>query len=662
MDYEDAIAFLQELGKFGIRVGLERSFALSRETGTPELNYPIVHVAGTNGKGSVAAMTESVLRASGFRVGLYTSPHLSSYTERIRVGGRPISKSRLARLISELEPIFRKISEDPDLGPPTEFEMGTAIAFLYFAQEKVDFAVVEVGLGGRLDSTNIVTPKVSAITNISLEHTGILGDTLEEIAREKAGIIKNGVPVVVGRQDSRALKVIQEIAKERAAETLVFGVDIKCQRRAWSGDGQSFLVRVGDKVYDPLTIPLIGAHQVENAAVAIGVIEVLCQLGVDIQDQAVTGGLLRVRWPGRLEVLQREPLVIVDGAHNMDGIRRLRETIPEVVGNRRVTAVVGISKDKPGSEMVSEISRFAHGFIATKALSSRSGVIEPSDLANLAEREGVQAEVIEDPHQAVERGLEQVGNDGALVVCGSIYLVGNVRRHLLETAGELPMNHRIVVFAGAYGSGKTEVALNYAKSLRSPGKKVVMIDFDIVNPFFRSREAASLLKDLGIDLVSSGPGLEDADLPSISPSVYRAFHDSTLQVVFDVGGDPVGARALAGFRRQFEMAGYDMFFVLNTNRPFTRDMEGAKAMLESIEKTSQLTFTGIVSNTHLGKATAIDDVQRGIKISRSLGDEAGLPVVFACAEHKVAQSAGGSLGTRLVGLDLHMRPPWERIS
>jgi dihydrofolate synthase/folylpolyglutamate synthase len=170
MNYEEAIAFLRELGKFGIHVGLERSVALSRETGNPEQSFSIVHVAGTNGKGSVSAMIDSVLRAGGFRVGLYTSPHLSSYNERIRVGGRSIPKARLAELMTELRPVFQKIAGDPELGPPTEFEMGTALAFLHFACEKVDFAVVEVGLGGRLDSTNIVMPKVSAITTISLEH------------------------------------------------------------------------------------------------------------------------------------------------------------------------------------------------------------------------------------------------------------------------------------------------------------------------------------------------------------------------------------------------------------------------------------------------------------------------------------------------------------
>lgn len=662
MNYEEAIAFLQELGKFGIHVGLERSLALSRETGKPEERFSIVHVAGTNGKGSVAAMIESVLRASGFRVGLFTSPHLSSYTERIRVGGRPISRERLAGLITELGPVFQKIAGDPKVGPPTEFEIGTALAFLHFACEKVDFAVVEVGLGGRLDSTNIVMPKVSAITNISLEHTGILGDTLEEIALEKAGIIKQGVPVVVGRQDPSALEVIEKTAGERFAPAMVFGKDIESERKSWSIDGQSFSIRVGSRIYDSLRIPLIGAHQVENAAVAVGVIEVLRRLGVDIGDQALAAGLQSVSWPGRLEVLQREPLVLVDGAHNIDGIRRLAEAVPEVTGEKPVTAVVGISKDKPGEGMVGEISKFADTFIATKALSSRSGMRDPYELATVAKRKGLRAEALPDPFEAVDKGLEEAGESGALIVCGSIYLVGNVRRHLLQTAGKMPASHRIVIFAGAFGSGKTEISLNYAKLLRSRGREVAVVDFDIVNPYFRSREVALAMKNLGIGVISSGPGMEAADLPSVSPAVLRAFQDPSLQVVFDVGGDPVGAKALAGFRRKFRETGYDMYFVLNTNRPFTKDVAGAKAMLESIERVSQLSVTGIVSNTHLGKETTAGDVRQGVAVCESLGSLLGLPVVFACAGHDIAESIGNSLSTRLVKLDLHMRPPWERIS
>jgi dihydrofolate synthase/folylpolyglutamate synthase len=662
MNYEEAIAFLRELGKFGVHVGLGRSLALSRETGRPEQNYSIVHVAGTNGKGSTAAMIDSVLRASGFRVGLYTSPHLSSYNERIRVGGRPISKARLGELMTELRPVFQSIAGDPRLGPPTEFEMGTALAFLHFAYEKVDFAVVEVGLGGRLDSTNIVMPKVSAITSISLEHTGILGNTLEEVAGEKAGIIKQGIPVVVGRQDPSALRVIEEEASKRSARTILLGRDMECHRKSMSVEGQSFSVKVANCVYDSLDIPLLGAHQVENAAVAVGVIYALRQMGVGIGDAELAAGLRRVSWPGRLEALQRQPLVLVDCAHNADGIRRLREAIPEIVGKLPVTAVVGISRDKPAHEMVSEISKFADFFIATEALSSRSGMTDPCRLVELAQGNGVRAEAVSDPFEAVDRGLGEVGDRGALIVSGSIYLVGNVRRYLLQTAGEFPMSHRVVIFVGAFGSGKTEIALNYAKHLQAPGREVAVVDFDIVNPYFRSREAASAMEGLGIRVISSSPGLEAADLPSISPAILRAFQDPTLQVVFDAGGDPVGAKALSGFRRQFETVGYDMYFVVNANRPFTRDAAGALAMLESIETASQLSVTGIVSNTHLGKDTKPDDILRGIEICESLASELDLPLVFACQGSGMVESIGNSLGTRLLKLDLHMRPPWERIS
>jgi (2Fe-2S) ferredoxin len=264
-----------------------------------------------------------------------------------------------------------------------------------------------------------------------------------------------------------------------------------------------------------------------------------------------------------------------------------------------------------------------------------------------------------DPHSILE----------AMAIAG--YAVG-AQRGFVYIRGEYGLNQGIQqakamgllgedIF-GAFGSGKTEVALNFAKHLQAPGKEVAIVDFDIVNPYFRSREVASVMKDLGIGVISSSPGLEAADLPSISPAVLRAFQDPALQVVFDVGGDPVGAKALSGFRRQFKAAGYDMYFVVNANRPFTQDVAGALAMLESIERASQLSATGIVSNTHLGKDTKPEDILRGIEISESLGRELDLPLVFACAGPDIAESVGNSLGTRLLTLDLHMRPPWERIS
>ena len=662
MNYEEAIIFLRELGKFGMRTGLGRSLALSHETGKPERKFPIIHIAGTNGKGSVAAMIESILRHSGFHVGLYTSPHLSSYNERIRVGGRPIPKLALANLMTELKPIFERIASDDSLGAPTEFEIGTALAFSYFAHEKVDFAVVEVGLGGRLDSTNIVTPRVSVITSISREHTSVLGDTPEEIAWEKAGIIKQGVPVVIGPQNPAVLEIIKKIAHEKHSPTVIFGEDIKCYRKYRSIDGQVFAAEVKGQSFDSLRIPLLGAHQVENAGIAVGVIKTLCDLGIKIKGKAIISGLKSVSWPGRLEVLQKKPLVLVDGAHNEEGIARLKEAIREIKDDQAVTAVVGISRGKPVGNMISGISGFADNIIATGALSSRSGITDPGVLWDFAKREGIPAEIIRDPLQAVNKGLENAGESGALVVCGSIYLVGNVRRHLLQTAGVLPMSQRLVIFVGAFGSGKTEVALNYAKLMRFQSKKVAIIDFDIVNPYFRSREVASAMKDLGISVISSAPRMEAADLPSISPSVFQAFQDFSLQAVFDVGGDPTGAKALSGFRRQFKEAGYDMYFVLNTNRPFTKDLEDARIMLESIEEISQLSVTGIVSNTHLGKETTTEDVLKGVRISEALGRELDLPLVFACADQDIIEDIGKLPHTRLVGLDLHMRPLWERIS
>ncbi|MDI7246298.1 MAG: Mur ligase family protein [Bacillota bacterium] len=662
MDYEEAIAFLHSLGKFGVNLGLGRTLALLDRTGSPHLKLKAVHVAGTNGKGSVAAMTASVLRAAGFRVGLYTSPHLASYTERITVNGRPIPRACLADLITRLRPHFEEVGRDPALGPPTEFEMGTVASFLHFAEEDVDYAVVEVGLGGRFDATNVITPLVSVITHVDMDHREKLGDTLEEIAFEKAGIIKPGVPVVVGAQHPQALAVIKRVAAERAARIYVVGEDIWYERTGHGAEGQTFRARMGGDDLGQLEISLLGPHQVENAACAVGAIGALRSLGVNMGGgDALRRGLRLTRWPGRLEVLQRQPLVLVDGAHNLDGMKRLAEAVPEVVGDRPVTAVVGVSRDKPVAEMVHQVAGFASCIIATGASSSRLGGAEPSTIAMLAASEGREAVVSSSATEAVDEGLARAGDDGAgaLVVCGSLYLVGEVRNHLLSVAGRLPMTSRIVVFSGAYGSGKTEVSLNFARMRRREGARVIVVDLDIVNPYFRSREAARIMDREGIKVVSSAPGFEAADLPALAPGILQAFDDRSTTVVFDVGGDPVGGRVLARYSAEFEAAGYDMFFVLNTNRPFTRDVPGAEAMLESIEDSSRLSFSGIVSNTHMGDETTPADVLRGIEVAKAVAGRRNLPVVFASAVGDVLAGLGEAVrDTRLVVLELHMRPPW----
>ncbi|MCR4401859.1 MAG: Mur ligase family protein [Firmicutes bacterium] len=663
MEYEEAITFLHNLGKFGVSLGLDRTLALLDATGLPHLKLKAVHVAGTNGKGSVAAMTASVLRAAGFRVGLYTSPHLSSYTERIRVDGRPMPRRRLAELVTTLRPHFERMASQSSLGAPTEFEMGTVMAFLYFAEERVDYAVIEVGLGGRLDATNVITPLVSVITHVDLDHRERLGGTIEEIAGEKAGIIKRGVPVVVGVQHPPALEVIKRAAAERAAPALVVGEDVHCERTSCNEEGQRFRAWVRGRDFGEFEIPLLGQHQVENAACVVGVAQVLGGIGVHLTREAVKRGFKLVEWPGRLEVLQRRPLVMVDGAHNLDGVRRLALAVPEVTGGRRVTAVVGISRDKQVEDMVREVAGFASQVIATTASSSRLGAVDPRSIVSLALRAGCPGLVRENAVEAVDEGLKCAGHDGVLLVCGSLYLVGEVRNHLLSIAGTLPMTRRIVVFTGAYGSGKTEVSLNFASLKRRDGARVVVVDLDIVNPYFRSREAAREMESRGVEVISSAPGFEAADLPALAPAILRAFHDETATIVFDVGGDPVGARALARYSAHFEGAGYDMFFVVNANRPFTRDVEGAEDMLESIEEASGLTFTGIVSNTHMGDETTPRDVLRGTRLAHELAARRNLPVVFACATPDVlAKLDGGIRNTRVVPIELHMRPPWARDS
>ena len=278
-----------------------------------------VHVAGTKGKGSTAAMVDSILGVAGYRTGFYSSPHLHTFRERIRLGGEPVSEDTFLGLVAKLAPAAARLEQETDLGPVTLFEFMTAMAFQCFADEQVDFQVIEVGLGGRLDATNVVKPDVCAITNISLDHMAILGDTVEEIASEKAGIIKPGVPVVVAPQSSGALEVVRSAAREKEAPVVLVGRDVTCkfQGLAQGNAGAQVAEITGPRGRFHPIIPLPGRHQLENVATVVGVIEALAGMGYTITIPDTVKGLMRVRWPCRLEVLAREPMVICDGAHNV---------------------------------------------------------------------------------------------------------------------------------------------------------------------------------------------------------------------------------------------------------------------------------------------------------------------------------------------------------
>jgi dihydrofolate synthase/folylpolyglutamate synthase len=403
--------------------------------GHPDQTYPIIHVAGTKGKGSVAAMCASVLQAAGYRVGLYTSPHLQDYAERIQLDDQPIPHADLIALVDELRPHLDKGTQ------LTTFEITTALAFLYFARQGANAVVAEVGLGGRLDATNVVTPVVSVITSLSYDHVHILGETLAEIAGEKAGIIKPGVPVVLAPQKDEARLVIERICSERSSPLTQVGHDILFAPLEHSLDHQSLLVwpaadqpmidryiESGESSeWEPvrLTIPLLGHHQVENAATAYAALQVGRLGGLQIDEAAIRDGFAEVVWPGRFEVLQSNPPVVVDSAHNRDSALKLRLTLDDYFPGRPIILVFGASEDKDVEGMFTELMPRVHQVIATKSYHPRA--MQPEQLVELAHRFGKPAKVEEAVEDALEEAIRLAGEDEMVLATGSIFVAAGAR-------------------------------------------------------------------------------------------------------------------------------------------------------------------------------------------------------------------------------------------
>ena len=406
---------------------LDRMFALMEELGNPQNKYPIIHVAGTKGKGSVCALCASALHAAGFRVGLYTSPHLLDYPERIRINGEPISHEQLVELVEEIKPA---VARTPKL---TTFEITTALGFLAFAKNDVNAAVIEVGLGGRLDATNIITPKVSVITSLSYDHMAVLGDTLAKIAAEKAGIIKESVPVVSAPQKEEALEVLERVAKLKGCEMTLVGKDVNFQRLSSSLDGQtfhlSFLRRAQDGafVFPPsldFTIPLLGLNQIENAATSYGALKAS---GLEISDEAIQKGFAEVKWPARFEVVRRDPPVILDSAHNQDSFARLRETLDEHFPDKQVYLIFGASEDKNIPGMFAEMKSKIKKLIVTRAEHPRA--LEVEKIIELADQAGLESEAVSPVESAFARALELSEKDGSIVLsAGSMFVTAEVMR------------------------------------------------------------------------------------------------------------------------------------------------------------------------------------------------------------------------------------------
>ena len=416
VDY--SLKHISELAK--AEFNLDRMFALMEELGNPQNKYPIIHVAGTKGKGSVSAFCASALQAGGYKTGLYTSPHLLDYCERIQINGEAISHEQLVELVEEIKPAVAKI---PKL---TTFEITTALGGLAFARNNVNAAVIEVGLGGRLDATNIVTPKVSVITSLSYDHMAVLGDTLAKIAGEKAGIIKQGVPVVSSPQPAEALEVLERVAKLGECEFTLIGKDVKFERLSSSLDGQSLSIAQSGaerrrSASVELKIPLLGRHQVENAVTAYAALK---SSGIPISDEAIQKGFSQVKWPARFEILQREPPVVIDSAHNRDSALRLRSTLDEYYPDRSVILVFCVLEDKDISGMLEELKPRLEFVIATHADHPRAPSAEW--IAEQVRKAGIPTEAVAPVDMALERALEIAGEHKIVLSAGSVAFAGEV--------------------------------------------------------------------------------------------------------------------------------------------------------------------------------------------------------------------------------------------
>lgn len=421
---------------YGIRPGLDIIRRLSTLLGDPQTHWPCIHVAGTNGKGSVCAMIESVLRQSGVRTGLYTSPHLVRFNERIQVDGEPISDEELIELIAIVEEAALKLEREEGLRPATFFECATGIAFEYFRRRGVQCAVIETGMGGRWDATNIVRPLVTVITRIDVDHVNYLGPELIGIAAEKAGIIKPGVPVVTGAMPDEARAIIVKEAHD-VESTLIRADERVGVRRVSQGlSMQKIKFETDQRAYPPVRLPLIGQHQLENVALAVAALEALSdRLGADWPEQAMKDGLEKCHWPARAQLIEKDPPVLLDVAHNPNGAAALAALLDEVAPKQPRGLIVGFLKDKDGmglmKRLAGHVDRCWAVEIASKRGESVANVVACARAAGLP----IEASTLDLALPAARAWAQEHG--GLVCIAGSLYLAGEVLRRLESGEGTL---------------------------------------------------------------------------------------------------------------------------------------------------------------------------------------------------------------------------------
>ena len=414
---QESLQYLSSLRKRGIRLGLGPLTGLLERFDNPQRAYKSILIAGTNGKGSVAAILSSILQKEGLKVGLFTSPHLVDFEERIRVNGVMISREELCRLIDDL-----RREGDWDV---TYFEFAAALAFLYFSRCLIDIAVLEVGMGGRLDATNLVVPEVSIITNIAMEHSQYLGRNLRSIAGEKGGIIKRGGVCVTGVRKGSALEALENISQKKGAALFRVGRDFKVRR---SGPGRFSYYGIKN-IYRNVDIPLIGRHQLENTALSLAAAEIMASKGLKIRDDSLIDGVRDAHWEGRLEIVNKSPMVILDGAHNPAGIAALSKVLANELSFGRLTVVFGVLGDKDYKTMLRRLAPLADRVILTGIREERA--LEPKDMETIARLYNDDVEVVRDSRGAILRALDISAEDDLICVTGSLYLIGEIKRQAL---------------------------------------------------------------------------------------------------------------------------------------------------------------------------------------------------------------------------------------
>lgn len=415
MNITEALQYIDGTQWFGSKPGLERTEALLDKLGRPQDRLKYVHIAGTNGKGSCAAMLASILKAAGYRTGLYTSPYLFRFHERMQINGEPVSDEALADLVTRIRPLAEAMDDHP-----TEFELITAAALLWFAEEHCDIVVLEVGLGGRLDATNVIAaPEAAVLMNIGLDHTAVLGDTLEQIAAEKAGILKPGCEAVAYQQQESVLEVFRQKAREVGAGLHVADFS-QLVPEFDSLEGQSFTYRG-----EPYALALLGDHQLRNAAVVLETVEVLRRRGWRIPRDAVEHGLYATAWPARFEPVSEEPPFIVDGGHNPQCAESVRRNLLHYFPESRRVLLVGVLRDKDYPALFDILNEAADAWVCVTPNSERA--LPAAELGAFLERYGKPVTVCESIPDGVETAREQAGEDGMACAVGSLYMAGAVR-------------------------------------------------------------------------------------------------------------------------------------------------------------------------------------------------------------------------------------------